>query len=152
MLDDTSLLDYHPFSLTLGSPLNSHVPKWLNTSRCCIIYHLEEMNFKVLAESGLWQKCRREILGVWMSVSDGQVKHVRFVFFILLFWNSSHSNVSLPNSTYVISSGCVVLSITAFSLVVAKKEVNGHISLVCWGYNNKIPRSWWVKRHHCILS
>lgn len=74
-----------------------------------------------------------------MSASDGQVKHVRFVFFILLFWNSSHSNASLSSSTYVISSGCVVLSITAFSLVVAKKEVNDHISLVCGATITKFP-------------
>lgn len=104
-LGDTLLLDCHPLYLTFGSLLNLHVPRRLNVSCHSIIYQLEGMNFKDLSESKLWQEDRRETLGGWTPVGGGPGKRARFMVFILLLWNSSHGNISLPSSTHMISNG-----------------------------------------------
>lgn len=105
--------------------------------------HLKGMNFKVLPESKLWQENRRETLGVWMSVSDGQMRRVRFIIFIHLSWNSSHGNISLPNSTHMISSSAWYPAVLR-SLVVVEKKANSHNVLVCWSCHNKIPHTGWL--------
>lgn len=78
--------------------------------------------FNVLPESELWQEDRKETRGVWMSVNDGHVKRMRFMIFNLLFRNSSHGSISLPNLTHVISRGFMTLSDSALQLGCSREE------------------------------